>query len=295
MPADLVGSRTLSDCDVRAMNAAFLVEQLTVAQSGRAYSLRHLREITGLPVTRLGVSSSNRRCTAPDGDAAILHGLDAAWNAGLRFFDPQRRHFRGTAEHLFGMGLHDRGGQSGSYTVLSRLGTMAPPPGSDRDGTADLKPENLLLQWHANLHRLGSRAAKAAVLEADARLHVNQDGGETHLTAELHDSLQRLRTMKEQRVGKPDEILAVGGASLSPGDDAYWLRVLLSEGVDFVVLSGPLAVFNGEVVSLLQHAPVCSVIMGSPFPGDVLMSLGDSGAEEPLAYCEVAAVKVSGV
>mmetsp|Transcript_457 Transcript_457/g.999 ORF Transcript_457/g.999 Transcript_457/m.999 type:complete len:202 (-) Transcript_457:347-952(-) len=149
MPADLVGSRTLSDCDVRAMNAAFLVEQLTVAQSGRAYSLRHLREITGLPVTRLGVSSSNRRCTAPDGDAAILHGLDAAWNAGLRFFDPQRRHFRGTAEHLFGMGLHDRGGQSGSYTVLSRLGTMAPPPGSDRDGTADLKPENLLLQWHA--------------------------------------------------------------------------------------------------------------------------------------------------
>jgi len=141
------------------MNAAFLVEQLTVAQSGRAYSLRHLREIAGLPVTRLGVSSSHRPCASPDGDAAVLHGLDAAWNAGLRFFDPQRRHFRGTAEHLFGMGLHDRGGQSGSYTVLSRLGTMAPLPGSERDGTTDLKPENLLLQWHAVSPRAQSRSA----------------------------------------------------------------------------------------------------------------------------------------
>mmetsp|Transcript_19428 Transcript_19428/g.43095 ORF Transcript_19428/g.43095 Transcript_19428/m.43095 type:complete len:294 (-) Transcript_19428:659-1540(-) len=276
------------------MNAAFLVEQLTVAQSGRAYSLRHLREIAGLPVTRLGVSSSHRPCASPDGDAAVLHGLDAAWNAGLRFFDPQRRHFRGTAEHLFGMGLHDRGGQSGSYTVLSRLGTMAPLPGSERDGTTDLKPENLLLQWHANLHRLGSRAAKAAVLEADARWHIEDSDGELHLTAELGDSLQRLRAMKEHRVGKPDEILAVGGASRLPQDDALWLRLLLLKHVDFVVLSGPLSVFRSEVAELLHQVPECSVIVGSPFPGDMLL-VGEAGAEEPLVYREDAADQVQGV
>lgn len=93
---------------------------------------------TGLTVSCLGVGGGSLFCRSGDDGGKVI--LDAAWDAGLRFFDTAPYYGRGESEGRFGRALQNR--PRASYVIASKVGHYADLDGPPREGAGAYDPKN---------------------------------------------------------------------------------------------------------------------------------------------------------
>jgi D-threo-aldose 1-dehydrogenase len=83
------------------------------------------------PITRLGLGGTGLGdMYHATGDAAAQATVDAAWDAGIRYFDTAPHYGTGLSEHRFGQALRRRA--RGEYTLSTKVGRLlVPDPSAD--------------------------------------------------------------------------------------------------------------------------------------------------------------------
>ena len=218
---------------------------------------------TALTVTRLGLGCAplgNLYAAVPE--AAAQATVDAAWDAGLRWFDTAPLYGNGLAERRLGAALQAR--PRDQFVVASKVGwTLA--PGADPDSifaaapplhpTHDYAPAAILRGIDDSLERLG--------LERIDVLHVHDpDDCEAEAIAGAFPALARLRA-----AGR------IGAIGAGMNQSAMLARFVERELVDCVLLAGRYSLLDQSGLRDLLPAAErrgVAVIVGGVFNSGLL-------------------------
>ena len=219
---------------------------------------------TGLHVSRLGVGGGSLINQAGDGGVRAI--LDAAWEAGLRFYDTAPLYADGESERRFGAALRHR--PRDEYVLSTKLGRTAGASGNHFDYGAPAAEASVA----ASLGRLGlSRLDVALIHDVIPALHGERfEARFAEAMIGAHPVLERMRG--EGRLG------AVGVALREP---AVAVRFLRAGRFDCVMLAGGWTLLqHGALDELLPHclAHGVSVLVASPFNTGILATGPVDGA-----------------
>ncbi|MBC9178406.1 aldo/keto reductase [Pseudoroseomonas ludipueritiae] len=219
---------------------------------------------TGLTVSRLGMGGGSLISAA--GPQGVRDILDAAWGAGLRYFDTAALYAAGESERRLGAAL--RGRPRGDFVLSTKIGRYAGAEGDVFDYGAAATEAAI----EASLDRLGLERIDIVFIHDVIPALL----GETfeHRFAEAMTGawpvLRRLR--QEGRIG------AVGVALREP---AVALRFLREADLDCCMLAGGWTLLQHEALSaLLPHcaAQGVGVMVAAPFDTGILATGPVAGA-----------------
>ena len=230
---------------------------------------------TSLEITTLGLGAA----TLAGNVASVVNAtarltIDAAYDAGLRYFDCSPYYGYGRAEHLVGDQLRERSG----WVLSTKVGRLLRPQKHPRDpadqwrdpfpfeGVFDYSYDGVMRSWEDSLQRLG--------LDHVDILYVHDLGLFTHKTPERLAPM--FRTAMESGYKALDELRRNGDIkAIGLGvDDAEPIGEALDHGTwDVFLLAGR--------YTLLEQAPLhtifpklekhgASIVVGGPFNSGVL-------------------------
>ena len=215
---------------------------------------------TSLGVSRLGVGGGSSFGRAGTQGANVL---DAAWNAGLRYFDTAPLYGGGESETRFGEALerHSRN----EYVLSTKVGRKAPKEFDySAAGVADSLAQSLL--------RLGlSRIDIVLIHDLDPDLH--GEGFEQSFELAMQDGYPALAQLRDAGT--------IGAIGVGLKDWKVALRLALRGRLDCIMLAGGYTLLqHGGLVELL---PWCvdndvSVLVAAPFNTGILATGAIEGA-----------------
>ena len=173
----------------------------------------------------------------PDGDALATATIDAAYQAGIRFFDTSPLYGRGQSERRFGTALARR--PRGEFLVSTKVGRLA-------DGSVDFSADGIKRSLVESSDRLG----------LDVDLVFLHDPGE-HTQQALDEAYPVLHELREQGA-----ITAIGAAM----DDWRLLdRFVRDTDLNAVLLAGQYSLLDSSAAPLLdrcQARGVAAIVSG---------------------------------
>ncbi len=231
---------------------------------------------TALDVTTLGLGAA----TLAGNVASIANDtarrtIDAAYDAGLRYFDTSPYYGYGRSEHLVGDQLRERSG----WTLSSKVGRLLKPLRHPRDpadqwrnpfpfeGVFDYSYDGVMRSYEDSLQRLG--------LDRIDILYMHDLGLFTHKTPERLAPL--FRTAMESGYKALDELRRNGDIkAIGLGvDDAEPIGEALDHGTwDVFLLAGRYTLLEQQPLTTIfpkveKHG--ASIVVGGPFNSGVLV------------------------
>ncbi|MFD9127695.1 aldo/keto reductase [Kitasatospora sp. NPDC059571] len=193
-----------------------------------------LRKIQNTPVavTELGFGASvigNLYRETSDQEASTA--VDAAWHAGIRYFDTAPHYGLGLSERRLGAALHDRPREE--YVVSSKVGRLLvpneDPRGADSEGFA--VPDDLRRQWDFSrdgvLRSIEETLTRTGLDRLDiVFLHDPDD----HWQQAAEEAMPALADLRDQGV--------IGAIGAGMNQSAMLARFLRETAADAVMLAG---------------------------------------------------------
>ncbi|TXL73943.1 aldo/keto reductase [Vineibacter terrae] len=241
---------------------------------------------TALDVTELGLGGApigGFRVTIPDADAVAL--VNAAYDAGVNFFDTSPFYGYGRSELRMGAALREK--PRASYVLSTKIGRVMRTlrPG---ETVADLRPNCLPgfaptfdYTYDGVMRSLEQSHLRMGISRIDVALVHDVDFWTTQDRAVLEE---RFRTVMDSGFRALDELRRAGvigaiGIGLNESDTS--LRFLQAGDFDCVLLAGRYTLL--EQGALAAFMPACvqrgaSVILGGPFNSGILAGGAKPGA-----------------
>jgi D-threo-aldose 1-dehydrogenase len=238
---------------------------------------------TKLRVSRLGFGTTAlgnimRETTDAEASAAV----EAAWSAGLRYFDTAPQYGQGLAEQRLGAALRAR--PRGEYVVSTKIGKLLrptadgrPPDGLFIKGGAfeivfDYSHDGTLRSLESSLARLGlDRVDVLLIHDINRRYH----GEQVHerLTEALGGAAKALSRLRDEGV--------IGAFGPAFNDIDILTRFVTEADVDCLMLPRGYSLLNQQAAPELL--PLClrrnvSVLIASPFESGILATGAGPGA-----------------
>jgi D-threo-aldose 1-dehydrogenase len=232
---------------------------------------------TNLRVTQLGFGTATiGDIRAQVSEAQATATVEAAWAAGVGFFDTAPWYGRTKSEHRLGAVLRNK--PRDSYVVSTKIGRVfhRPPPGWTQDETwaaalpfelrFDYTRDGVMRSYEDSLQRMGINAVEALLIhDLDAGYH-----GDDGVAARLDEldagrGYAALAELKER-----GEIAAIGAGINVTG---MIPRFLERFPLDFFIVAMPYTLLNQA--ALAAELPLCvergaSVVIGAPFASGIL-------------------------
>jgi D-threo-aldose 1-dehydrogenase len=231
---------------------------------------------TGIEVTALGLGTGTiggPRVKVPRPDAEAM--LQAAWDAGVRYFDTAPLYGVGTAERRVGDTLRDR--PRDEWVLSSKVGRLLHPrrqPGATPGGSIpplpfdavyDYSYDGILRSVDDSYQRLGM--AKIDILLVHD-IGTYQHGPETHAA--------HMRTLKDNGYRALDELKRAGVVSaigIGVNESAVLVEALAFADWDVFLLAGRYTLL--EQAPLDDLLPLCaargtSIVVGGPLNSGIL-------------------------
>jgi D-threo-aldose 1-dehydrogenase len=219
----------------------------------------------GPAVTALGLGCApigNLFTGVSDDDARAT--VDAAWDAGIRYFDTAPLYGHGASERRLGRALRVR--PRDDYVLSTKVGRVLRPAGRERSETiftdvGDVEPEfdfshdGVMRSIEASLERLGTDRVDVALV------HDPDD----HEDDALRDAFPTLLRLRDEGV-----VAAVG---CGMNQTAMLERFLACVDIDCVLLAGRYSLLDRSAADLLAHCAGrhVGVIIGGVFNSGVLV------------------------
>jgi D-threo-aldose 1-dehydrogenase len=168
----------------------------------------------------------------PDGDVTATATIDAAYQAGIRFFDTAPSYGQGRSEQRFGTALARR--PRGEFLISTKVGRLV-------DGTPDFSAAGIRRSLLESRDRLG----------LDVDLVLLHEPGE-HLRQAIDEAYPVLHELREERA-----VAAIGAAS----DDWRVLdRLVRDTQLDAVLLAGQYSLLDRSATPLLDRCHARGVV-----------------------------------
>ncbi|MEW2120564.1 aldo/keto reductase [Streptomyces sp. NPDC005474] len=187
---------------------------------------------TAVELTELGFGASvigNLYRTTPAADATAA--IDAAWDAGIRYFDTAPHYGLGLSEHRLGAALRDR--PRNEYVVSSKVGRLLVPnehpQGIDTEGF--VVRDDLRRQW--DFSRDGVLRSIEATLQRTGLDHLDivyLHDPDNHWRQAADEAMPTLADLRDQGV--------VGAIGAGMNQSAMLARFLHETAADVVMLAG---------------------------------------------------------
>ncbi|MCM0018358.1 MAG: aldo/keto reductase [Tagaea sp.] len=247
---------------------------------------------TGLKLTQIGFGAGPLGGFA-DGfygaiseDAAVA-AVDAAWDAGIRYFDVAPLYGHGRSELILGRALRAR--PRDEFVISTKVGRHLVPP-RNLDEAARIRPgglpfvpvfdysrEGTMRSLEQSMARLGlPRIDIVLIHDVDAHAQVSQEAAESAFALAMEGALPALRDLK--RAGRIDAI----GIGVNQVDWA--LRWLEAADIDCCMIAGRCTLLNRDALPKLL--PECAargigVLAGGAFNGGLLARRDGSQGPKP--------------
>jgi D-threo-aldose 1-dehydrogenase len=171
---------------------------------------------------------------APVSEEDARATIDAAWDAGIRFFDVAPLYGEGLSEQRLGAALADR--PRDEYVLSTKVGRLI------RDGQAvfDFSRDGVLRSLEESLERLRSDRVDVVLV------HDPED----HMEQALREALPAVRELREQGV-----VGAIGAGMNFPEP----LERIAREGVDCVLMAGRYTLLDRSGLGLLDACAALGV------------------------------------
>ncbi|MFI7382425.1 aldo/keto reductase [Streptomyces sp. NPDC049813] len=220
-----------------------------------------------VPVTALGFGAAAiGNLLTPVGDEAAYAALDAAWDAGIRYFDTAPHYGTGLSERRLGAYL--RGRPAGSYTLSTKAGRLLVPA----DGTGDdLRNGFAVPATHRRVWDFSAAGVRRSIEESLGRLgldavdvvylHDPDDHAEQAFT-QAYPELERLRG---------EGLVGAIGAGMNQA--AMLTRFVRDTDVDVVLCAGRYSLLDQRALPALLPAAAArgvSVVVGGVFNSGLL-------------------------
>ena len=219
---------------------------------------------TGLSVSRLGMGGGSLISAA--GAQGVRSILDAAWDAGLRYFDTAAFYAAGESERRLGAALRNRPRQD--FVLSTKIGRYAGVDGDVFDYSAAATEAAI----KASLERLGMAHIDIVFIH-DVIPALHGENFERRFAEAMTGAWPVLRRLRQEgRIG------AVGVALRDP---AVALRFLREADFDCCMLAGGWTLLQHEASSaLLPHcaAQGATVMVAAPFDTGILATGPKPGA-----------------
>jgi D-threo-aldose 1-dehydrogenase len=203
---------------------------------------------TSVAVTRLGFGAAPiGNLFSAVGDADASTAVDAAWRAGIRFFDTAPLYGHGLSERRLGAALRAR--PRDELVVATKVGRLlvpdaGPPPDDGFVATPPLRPV-FDFSHDATLRALDDSLTRLGLDRVDV-LHVHDP--DAHADAALRGAFPALRRLRDEGV--------VGAIGAGMNQSALLARFVREAGVDCVLLAGRYTLL--EQTALADLLPLCA-------------------------------------
>jgi D-threo-aldose 1-dehydrogenase len=227
---------------------------------------------SGVAVTEVGFGAAaiGNLFTPVDDDAALA-AVDAAWDAGIRYFDTAPHYGLGLSERRLGAALRHR--PRAGYVVSTKVGRLLEPGGPGGDDLAngfavpaalrrvwDFSADGVRRSLDASLERLGLDRVDVVYLH-DPDEHADEAFGQAY------PALEKLRA---------EGVVGAIGAGMN--QTAMLARFLRDTDVDVVLMAGRYTLLEQEglaEVLPLAAARGASVVVGGAFNSGLLIDPGE--------------------
>ena len=222
-------------------------------------------------VTRLGLGCAplgNLFAAVSDADAAAT--VDAAWSAGVRFFDTAPLYGHGLSEIRLGRALAGR--RRDDFVLATKVGRLLVPAGAAPDlGFVEVPAlaPTFDFSYDATLRSLDESLARLGLDSVDV-LHVHDP--DDHVEEALAGAFRALRRLRDEGV-----VGAIGAGMNSAAPLAHFVREV---DLDCVLLAGRYTLL--EQPALADLLPLCAergvaVIAAGVFNSGVLAAVAGAG------------------
>ena len=241
---------------------------------------------TGVRLTELGLGGvgfgGSQSPTAPR-IADCLDAFEAAWDAGVRYFDTAPWYGRGMSEHRVGTALLQR--PLGQYVLSTKVGRLLRPRprsavaaewdrGLDFEVRFDYSYAGVMRSYEDSLQRLGLPAIDLALVhDLDTGYHSPPERLEAHLAQLITGGWNALRDLRESGLVK--------GIGFGINAVGYIPRFLQLFDVDFFLVAQPYTLLDQR--ALRDELPLCQergvgIVIGAPFQSGILATGAVAGA-----------------
>ena len=211
--------------------------------------------------------------------------LDAAWEAGVRFFDTAPWYGRGLSEHRLGAFLRTKPRKD--FILNTKVGRYLARPadpatfsgepwagGLPFEVVFDYSYDGVMRAYDQLLQRLATNTVDSLVIhDLDSMYHTPEQ-----ITAHMRDLTSGgMRALEELKSG--GQIKAIGVGNNKPGE----LDVMLAElDLDFAVVAMPYTLLDQSVLNTNMRECAernIGVIIGAPFASGILATGSGAGAK----------------
>ena len=243
---------------------------------------------TALDVTELGLGGApigGFRATLPDAEAVAL--VNAAYDAGVNFFDTSPYYGYGRSELRMGAALREKPRES--YVLSTKIGRVMHAQRPGEAAPADLRPNGLPgflptfdYSYDGVMRSLEHSHLRLGIARIDVALVHDVDFWTTQDRTVLEE---RFRTVMEGGFRALDELRradAIGAIGVGLNEADMSLRFLRAGDFDCVLLAGRYTLL--EQGALTEFMPECakrgvSVILGGPLNSGILAGNVKPGAK----------------
>lgn len=216
-------------------------------------------------------------------DEEARRAVDAAWDAGLRFFDTAPQYGCGLAERRLGAALSRR--PRDEYVLSTKVGKLVVPPGSGGDPQPmfvgapadeilfDFSADGTRRSIDASLERLGHDRIDIALIHDVTRHFHGEDGVWVRYREALAGAIPALRRLKQEGV------IRAFGIGLKDVDVA--IRFVEEAGIDFVLLPARLTLLDQSGLEGLPQACAAhgvGILAAGAFDSGILATGAVAGA-----------------
>lgn len=210
--------------------------------------------------------------------------LDAAWDAGVRYFDTAPWYGRGLSEHRLGGFLRTR--PRDEFIVNSKVGRILRRPDDPKtfstapwagglpfDVTFDYTYDGIMRSYEQLLQRLALNTVDSLVIhDLDTMFHT-PEATNTYMSQLTGSGMKALDELKRN-----GHIQAIGIGNNIPG----WLDQALDRvDVDFAIVAMPYTLLDQSVLDTSMKRCLdrdISVVIGAPFASGILVTGSGAGA-----------------
>lgn len=246
----------------------------------------------GLEVTALGMGSAAMGgLYAPVSAEASLAALEAAWAAGIRYFDTAPMYGLGRAEHLLGHFLREREGEPEAAVVSTKVGRLmtrarpgralppAPPKNPLDSGWHNGLPFREVFDYSYDaIMRSFDDSGQRTGLERLDLLFVHDIGSVTHGEAQAAHWAALTQGRGFRALEELRDAGLIGGFGLGVNEAAIVLDAMNEAALDCTLLAGRHTLLEQQALPLLEKAKPAGmgIMVGGVFNSGVLAG-GPSG------------------